>query len=377
MKAVLLLGHNDLRLFLRDKTSYIWLFAIPLVFTYFMGFAVRGPGDPSNPTASVLIENHDTGMVSRVFLQTLGTQGLWIVDPANRDQAGRGIRIPTNFTADVFNRKPAKVHFFTLGEGGEDAAALVELRVARALIEANALLIEHAAAHPGQAFTEAGLTNLLHRTNDAVVLDSRFAGRKPMPVGFRMSLPGNLVAYLMMNLLIFGGATVAWGRREGVLRRLLVHPVTPGELVAAKIYGLILLGGVQAVVMLLAGRFLFRVQFGDQLPGILLTLLVYTWVAASLGVLVGSLVKAEEKVIGIGVMASLCMAALGGCWWPLEIVPDSVKLLAHLFPTGWAMDALHQLITFGGGLAQAKEEIGVLALFGFAANIAAAKCFRH
>jgi len=70
------------------------------------------------------------------------------------------------------------------------------------------------------------------------------------------------------------------------------------------------------------------------------------------------------------------MAALGGCWWPLEIVPDFVKRLAHLVPTGWAMDALHQLITFGGGFAKAKGAIGVLFLFGLAANFTAAKCFR-
>ncbi len=376
MRTILLLGHKDLRLFLREKTSFIWLFLIPLAFIYFMGFAVRGPGDPSSPTAGILIENHDTGWVSRVFLETLGTQGLSLVDPTNRDRASRGIRIPTNFTAGVLSRKPVRVQLFTREGSDADAAALVELRVVRALVDANALLIEHAGAHPGEPLTEASLTNLLHRTNHAVVLNSKFAGHKPMPVGFRMSLPGNLVAYLMMNLLIFGGATVAWGRREGVLRRLLVHPVTPWQVVAGTIYGLMLLGAVQSALLLIAGRFLFQVPFGDQLPVILLTLLVYSWVAASLGVLIGSWIKAEEKVIGLAVLASLCMAALGGCWWPLEIVPDSVKLLAHLFPTGWAMDALHQLITFGGGWAEAKQEIGVLALFGLGANFAAAKSFR-
>jgi ABC-2 type transport system permease protein len=70
------------------------------------------------------------------------------------------------------------------------------------------------------------------------------------------------------------------------------------------------------------------------------------------------------------------MDALGGCWWPLEIVPDFIKVVAHLVPTAWAMDALHQLITFGGGFAGAKGAVGMLLLFGLAANIAAAKCFR-
>ena len=45
-------------------------------------------------------------------------------------------------------------------------------------------------------------------------------------------------------------------------------------------------------------------------------------------------------------------------------------------PSGWAMDALHQLISFGGGFAEAKEEIGVLALFGLGLNLAAVRLFR-
>jgi ABC-type multidrug transport system permease subunit len=253
---------------------------------------------------------------------------------------------------------------------------MVELRVVRALVDVNSLLLEHAAAHPGAALTESGLTNLLASRSEAVVLRSSFAGRKPIPSGFRLSIPGNLVVYLMMNLLIFGGAAVAWERRSGVLRRLRVQPVPQGALVAGKIYGLVLLGTLQSVFLLIAGRFLFGVQFGEHLPGILLTLLIYGWVAASLGVLVGSLVRAEEKVIGLCIVASLTMAALGGCWWPLEIVPDSMKILAHLVPTGWAMDALHQLITFGGGLGKAWEEILILALYGLGANVAAARCFR-
>jgi|GEM_PF-2890677 len=40
------------------------------------------------------------------------------------------------------------------------------------------------------------------------------------------------------------------------------------------------------------------------------------------------------------------------------------------------MDALHQLITFGAGLESAIDEIGVLALFGLAANLAAIRWFR-
>jgi ABC-type multidrug transport system permease subunit len=148
------------------------------------------------------------------------------------------------------------------------------------------------------------------------------------------------------------------------------------DLVMGKVCGLILLGLVQVGIFLLIGQFLLGVNIRDHWFAILVTLLVYVWVAASLGVLVGSLIKAEEKVIGVCLLTSLPMAALGGCWWPMEIVSPTLQWVALVVPTGWAMAALHQLITFGSGFAGAKEEIAVLALYGLAANLAAAKWFR-
>jgi ABC-type multidrug transport system permease subunit len=182
--------------------------------------------------------------------------------------------------------------------------------------------------------------------------------------------------YLMMNLLIFGGATVAAERRNGVIKRLMVHPVTRLELVMGKIYGLMLLGVVQIVFFLAVGKFLFHVNLGANLPAVTLTLLVFAWVAGSLGVLVGSLVAEHDRVAGICVLASLLMAALGGCWWPLEIGPPVMKTIALCLPTGWALQALHQLISFGSGFGAVLKPIGVLLAFGAAANLLAARFFR-
>jgi len=375
MKQALTIGHNDLRLFFRHRASWVWLLVMPIAFTYFMGFAVRGPGGPNSPRPAIFIENRDEGFLSRSFLEALGQQGLRVVASTNRDDAKRGIRIPADFTQRVLNKQRVNVEFITVEGGGNEAAALVELRVLRALVAINAYLVEHAVSTAGKAPTEEGLRALNARENP-VRLESRFAGRKPMPVGFNLSLPGNVVMYVLMNLMIFGGTTVATERRYGVLPRLMVHPVNRGTLIVGKVYGLILLGWVQIAVMLLVGQFVLQVNLGEHLLVLLLTLLIFAWVAASLGVLVGSVVTAEEKVVGVCLLVSLPMAALGGCWWPLEIVPDFIKVLAHLVPTGWAMDALHQLITFGGGFAGAKGAMGVLLLFRFAANIAAAKCFR-
>ena len=209
-----------------------------------------------------------------------------------------------------------------------------------------------------------------------VSLNASSPGRKPVPSGFNFSLPGNLVMYLMMNLLIFGGATIAAERRNGVIKRLMVHPVTRLELVMGKIYGLMLLGVVQILFFLAVGKFLFHVNLGANLPAVTLTLLVFAWVAGSLGVLVGSLAAAQDRVTGICVLASLLMAALGGCWWPLEIGPPVMKTIALCLPTGWALQALHQLISFGSGFDAVLLPLAVLLGFGAVANLLAARFFR-
>jgi ABC-type multidrug transport system permease subunit len=375
MRQALTIGHNDLRLFLRNPLSLVWLLLVPLVFVYFMGFANRAPGAPANPRPGVRVENFDTNYLARALLAELGTQGLTVLDPTNRAQARRGLRIPADFTERVLRGEQAKVEFFTLGASGLDASALVELRLVRALIALNSHLLEHAGTHGGALPDEAALTALREKPNP-VSLDARFAGRRPIPVGFALSVPGVMVMYLMLNLLVFGGAAVASERRNGLMRRLLTQPLSRGALIMGKVYGLVLLGAVQVAVFMVLGQFLFRVNFGPELPGILLTLLIYSWLAASLGVFIGSVITSPEKVAGLCVLASMVMAALGGCWWPLEVVPDSIRTLAHVFPTAWALDALHQMITFGGGFAAASRAVGVLVLFAVAANLAAVKCFR-
>ncbi len=370
MKQILLIGHNDLRVFLRAKASYIWLFVMPVVFIGFMGFAVRGPGDPSNPRPTVLVDNRDTNFLGTVLADELGTHGLRVV----HEDAPQIIRLPEDFSERILSGKQAKVEFSRKENEVTGEGAMVELRLVRALIGMNSALLV-ASSHGGTNLSEPAVRQA-QQTPALVTLDARFAGRKPMPSGLKFSLPGNIVMYVMMNLLVFGGVSLAKARQNGLVRRLACHPLTRARLLAGKIYGLILLGGVQTAVFLLAGRFIFGVHLGTNLTAILLTLLVFSWVAASLGVLMGSILHSEDKVVGVCVMISLLMGALGGCWWPTEIGPPVLHTIAEFLPTGWALHALHQLISFGGGFADIVRPVATLAIFGVAANALAAWSFR-
>jgi ABC-type multidrug transport system permease subunit len=57
------------------------------------------------------------------------------------------------------------------------------------------------------------------------------------------------------------------------------------------------------------------------------------------------------------VIGTLLLAALGGCWWPIEVAPAWMQQLALFLPTGWVMDALHRLMYFGDGLGDVSNHL--------------------
>jgi ABC-type multidrug transport system permease subunit len=127
---------------------------------------------------------------------------------------------------------------------------------------------------------------------------------------------------------------------------------------------------------MIAGTVLFGVSWGPNLPVLLLVLAAYAALATALGILLGNFARTEAQVIGIGVTAANIMAALGGCWWPIEITPQWTQKLALLFPTGWAMDAVHKLMSFGAPPASVIPHLAVMTLAALAAGYLVARWFR-
>ena len=64
-------------------------------------------------------------------------------------------------------------------------------------------------------------------------------------------------------------------------------------------------------------------------------------------------------------MASLVLAPIGGCWWPLFITPEWMQALAKFTPHGWANAGFNKLMLFGAEFGDVTQEM--IALAGFAA----------
>ena len=82
-------------------------------------------------------------------------------------------------------------------------------------------------------------------------------------------------------------------------------------------------------------------------------------------------------MLGIGLLVTMALAALGGCWWPIEITHEWMQALAAYLPTGWTMDALHKLVHFGYGPAAVAPHVAALLAGTLVCAAGAARTFRY
>ncbi len=369
-------ARKDVQYMLRAKETILWVFIMPLVFFYLVGSITGGFADDgaASPDQLAVTAGGEPGFLYDQLARRLGEQDLEVVLVEEADLAGysRRLTVPADMTRKLLAGEQVELGFVRRGEGlGADFDGI---RVQRAVYTTLADMVT--LAREGK-MDEAALA-ALNETPRALTLEVSPAGeRQRIPNGFEQAVPGSMVMFTLLVMLTSGAVMLVTERREGLLRRLAATPLSRGSVVLGKWGGRLALGLVQISFALLAGRLLFKLDWGPRLPMVLLVMLAYAAVVSALGVLLGSLAKTEGQAIGLGVLTANVLAGLGGCWWPIEVTPQWMQNFSLVLPTGMAMDALHRLVSFGRPAASALPHLAVLAALALAAGWLAARFFRY
>ncbi len=359
---VVTLAREDLRITLRDRSSIFWIFVAPFLWVFFFGFINR-PSDPAGTRIGLLVRQAEAGGATAKLTEALSAENFSVVvagpgeeGPPPGKAPARVLTIPEGFGAAIRDRRKVAVELSTTADASEEGTFAAEVAVHRAVVRL--LATEALGDLPPEA--------------DAVKVRGTWGGVRPVPSGYHQTVPGNLVMFVLIATTTYGSALLAAERKNGILRRVSISPVRRWELIAGKIGGRLAVALVQVGVFLVLGLFIFRVGWGSSPAGMIVLLLAFVACAAAIGTLGGALFDSPDAASGAGIVLSLVMAALGGCWWPLEVVPAWLRTVALALPTGWAMDGLHQLLSWGGGLRDVLPHCGVLAAVATAAAAGAA-----
>ena len=340
LRDALYITYRDLRYLLPRRETWMWTFVMPVIFFYFIGSVTGGFGSHEKRDPIAVLVPPDAGFLADELIRRLEQRNFQVVHTEN---FFRELRIPPGFTATVLAGKPVKLELTRYGAGID--TDYDQTRTARAVYTVLADLV--AISSKGGTPSSVTFAQLAQQPR-LITMDVTSAGkRKAPPIGFEQAVPGTLVMFTLLVMFTSGGVSLLVERRQGILRRLASSPMSRGAVVLGKWGARVTLGFIQILFAMAAGSILFKVNWGDHLGAIFALLAAYASLAALLGMLLGNFSRSDGQVIGLGVIASNVMAALGGCWWPIEITPRWTQSLALVFPTGWAMDGLHKLMSFG------------------------------
>jgi ABC-type Na+ efflux pump permease subunit len=386
MRKAAAIALHDLRRTLADRGAVMWMFLLPIVFATFFGLVTGGgSSNPADAQASLTVVDNDGGVVARGLINDLTGQGVAITELSSEERKAsedlvRTLVVPAGFSDGVLAGEQQTLRLEKEPGSSEEAGLVVQARILTAITRLIGRTVE---AAQGVASTDPvssqAFTDVVGQV-DLVTVESRFAGNATtQPDGFAQSIPGMAVMFVLLVALTYGAATISAERANGQLRRLVTAPVTRAEIVAGKIGGRWIVAAAQitafVMVGVIANRF-FGVEIGDRPLQMWLVLLLFGLVVAPLGIAVGGWFKDPDRAANVGVMATMAMAAFGGCWWPIEVVSKPLKMVSLGIPTGWAMRALHGLISFGRDLADLGPELLALAAFGAVFSLLAARSIR-
>lgn len=386
------LAVNDLRLTLKDRAAVIWMLVLPLAFMWLFG---QMGGDANEDwRISLGIEDRDGGWLAqalvaelddeRLALTQLPPQEMPSTDEDSPDDQGterkvRTLVIPEGFTVGVLAGDPQTLRLEAEAGANAEFSVGAQMHLVRAVTRTLARLVEldPGGDDKGETVTPEAFQALGAR-QDLVSLKVTSAGQaKSRPSGTAQSVPGTLTMIVLMMTVIYGGVFLAQEKETGMLRRQVSLPVTRGEIFLGKLVGRLLVAAAQILVLLLAGRFLFQVSWGSSPIGLLLVLGSFAFAVAGLSTLVGALVSTPDQASSLGWLLSMVLAALGGCWWPSEIMPGWLRTAAHVFPTTWAMDGFHALISFGRGVEGVLLPAAALVAFGVVFSLLGMRFLRY
>lgn len=376
---VLRIALNDLRVVLKDRMVLLWWLAMPLAFVFLFSF--MAPDRTQDGTWLPIIQLDDHALAD-AFVDLLRADRFWIdVKPPAEEPAVRewphALVIPAGFAEDVLAGKRVEL-VYTRGRGSPERSLAAQTLLVRALIRFNTALAAVDLIDRGWSeSTRGALAAELARPPQLAVETAQHFSLRPPPSGFAFTLPAYLVMFTMMMTVMYGGISLVYERVERRIHRLVAAPVSVYEVFLGKMLGRMLQPILQGGLLLAAGVTIFRVNLGDHPSALIPVLVAFAFFCGSLGLLSGMLLRTEQQVTAFGILATMLLAALGGCWWPVEVAPQIFQTIARCTPTYWAIQGLHDVISFGKSWPDVLPECAVLVAFGAALSAVAIPLFHR
>src|SRR4249919_3782964 len=338
----------------RDRVSFAMIIMVPLIQLLLFGYAINT--NPRHlPTAVLLQENSDLG---RSILAALKNTDYFRVTERPRSEAeldemmasGKilfGIEIPRNFERSV--RRGDKPAMLIVADATDPVAASAAVGALGQVVQ-TALSHDRGLPDPGkpafeirthQRYNPAGLTQL-------------------------NIVPGLVGTILTMTMLIFTALSVTREVERGTMENLLSMPIKPVEVMFGKIVPYVLVGFIQAALI---------IGFGVPVRGSLIMLAIlstlFITTNLSIGYTFSTIVQNQLQAMQMSMMFFLPSILLSGFMFPFAGMPVWAQYLGEGLPLTHYIRIVRAIMLKGAGLSNLQyDTIALIALMLVAMTIA-------
>lgn len=339
----------------RDRLTYAMILALPIIQLLLFGYAIND--DPRNLPTAVLVQ--DNGGFSRSILTALDNSGYFQVTLQARSQGeldralARGevqfaVVIPADFTRRVVR--------------GDGAQILVEADAADPSATSGA--VAAIANLPAQALARELTGPLANRAPGTqpfeVVIHRRY---NPEAITAYNIVPGLLGVILSMTLVMMTSLGMARERERGTMESLLATPVRPLEVMIGKLTPYVVVGLIQAAVILIMARVLFAVPMSGGWIALGAGLMLFIIGSLSLGFLISTAAKTQLQAMQMSFFYMLPSILLSGFMFPFRGMPEWAQAIGTAIPVTHFLRVVRGSLLKGVGLENAGPSLFALAVF--------------
>lgn len=158
-------------------------------------------------------------------------------------------------------------------------------------------------------------------------------------------------------------------KSQGTFVRLRTNPVSYLTVLGGKTVIYLAVCLIQFGLMLGIGVYLFpslglpSLAVTGKIPLLFLVALFAGLAAIGLGLLLGTVARTQEQSAPFGATFVVILAALGGVWVPVFIMPKFMQTLSNLSPMNWGLNAFYDVFLRDAGILDLIPELTLLFLF--------------
>jgi len=399
---------KDLRLFAGDRFALLFALLFPLLFATMFYFLLGGLGGGDSRLELHLATQEASGGLSHQILQSLETEDDSTLQPGeprivwdrDYDSALQAVKDNTlvgfiafseDFTGAIMSGATTELEV-VISTGSTDTRAALnglantiaqQVGTQQAAIDATIEILVEQEIAAGRvpdinAIQQAIVAMYLDQPEAAspfLSFDIEKVGEVEAENPSNYVIPGYLVMFVFFTAAL-AAESIVRERQNQTLERLLASAVRREAILGGILTGTALKGLAQLLVFWTVGILIFKLDLGLAPGAVILLSVLMVVMSSAFAVMLATLSKTQRGASAIAVAASLALAPIGGCWWPLFITPKWMQFLAQLTPHGWATDGFNKLMVFGGDFSAAAPNMLMLVGFTAAFGIIAAWRFR-